>query len=72
MQRACDITKAGFDRVLQFVKPGVMEYEIEAEFMHEFLRRGSRGFAYTQLLVRGSTHVFYTTSKMTVSVRMAM
>ena len=36
MQRACDITKAGFDRVLQFVKPGVMEYEIEAEFMHEF------------------------------------
>ena len=38
MQRACDITKAGFERVLQFVKPGVMEYEIEAEFMHEFLR----------------------------------
>ncbi len=53
LQRACDITKAGFDRVLQFVKPGVMEYEIEAEFMHEFLRRGSRGFAYTPIIGSG-------------------
>ena len=53
MQRACDITKAGFDRILQFVKPGVMEYEIEAEFMHEFLRRGSRGFAYTPIIGSG-------------------
>ena len=53
IQRACDITKAGFDRVLQFVKPGVMEYEIEAEFMHEFLRRGSRGFAYTPIIGSG-------------------
>ncbi len=53
MQRACDITKAGFDRVLQFVKPGVMEYDIEAEFMHEFLRRGSRGFAYTPIIGSG-------------------
>ena len=53
MQRACDITKAGFERVLQFIKPGVMEYEIEAEFMHEFLRRGSRGFAYTPIIGSG-------------------
>ena len=53
MQRACDITKAGFERVLQFVKPGVIEYEIEAEFMHEFLRRGSRGFAYTPIIGSG-------------------
>ena len=53
MQRACDITKAGLDRVLSFVKPGVMEYEIEAEFMHEFLRRGSRGFAYTPIIGSG-------------------
>jgi Xaa-Pro aminopeptidase len=49
-----DITKAGFERVLQFVKPGVIEYEIEAEFMHEFLRRGSRGFAYTPIIGSGS------------------
>lgn len=53
MQRACDITHAGFERVLKFVRPGVMEYEIEAEFMHEFLRRGSRGFAYTPIIGSG-------------------
>jgi Xaa-Pro aminopeptidase len=54
LQRAIDITQAGFERVLQFVKPGVMEYEIEAEFAHEFLRRGSRGFAYTPIIASGS------------------
>lgn len=53
MQRACDITKSGLERVLKFVKPGVMEYEIEAEFAHEFLRRGSRGFAYTPIIASG-------------------
>ena len=54
MQRACDITKAGLERVLQFVKPGVMEYEIEAEFLHEFIRRGSRRFAYTPIVGSGA------------------
>src|SRR5690606_31724058 len=34
MQRACDITGAAFERILKFVRPGVMEYEIEAEFIH--------------------------------------
>lgn len=53
MQRACDITRAGFERILGFVKPGVMEYEIEAEYAHEFLRRGSRGFAYTPIIASG-------------------
>lgn len=53
MQRACDITEAGLRRVLKFVKPGVMEYEIEAEFMHEFLKRRSRGFAYTPIIASG-------------------
>lgn len=53
MQNACDITKAGFERVLKMVKPGVKEYEIEAEFMHEFLSRGSRGFAYTPIIASG-------------------
>lgn len=53
MQRACDITKAAFQRVLQMVKPGVKEYEIEAEIMHEFLRSGSRGFAYTPIIASG-------------------
>lgn len=55
LQRAIDITKGSLDRVLKFVKPGVMEYEIEAEFMHEFLRKGSRGFAYTPIIASGSS-----------------
>lgn len=53
MQKACDITKAGFERVLKFVQPGVMEYAIEAEYAHEFLTRGSRGFAYTPIIASG-------------------
>jgi Xaa-Pro aminopeptidase len=53
MQQACDITDKGFRRILDFVKPGVMEYEIEAEFAHEFLRNRSRGFAYTPIIASG-------------------
>jgi Xaa-Pro aminopeptidase len=53
MQKACNITEAAFRRVLKFTKPGVLEYEIEAEFAHEFLRRGSRGFAYTPIIASG-------------------
>ena len=54
LQKACDITAGGFQRVLKFVKPGVMEYEIEAEYMHEFLRNRSRGFAYAPIVASGS------------------
>ncbi|SDB60575.1 Xaa-Pro aminopeptidase [Flavobacteriaceae bacterium MAR_2010_188] len=54
MQKACDITEKGFRRILQFVKPGVWEYEIEAEFMHEFLRNRSKGFAYTPIIASGN------------------
>lgn len=53
MQKACDITEKAFRRVLRFVKPGVMEYEIEAEYAHEFLRHGSRGFAYEPIVASG-------------------
>src|SRR5690606_113441 len=53
LQEACDITEKGFRRVLQFIKPGVMEYEIEAEYAHEFLRRRSRGFAYAPIIATG-------------------
>jgi Xaa-Pro aminopeptidase len=53
IQQACDITEKGFRRILDFVKPGVMEYEIEAEFAHEFLRNRSRGFAYTPIIASG-------------------
>ena len=37
MQKAIDITDKTFRRLLQFIKPGVMEYEIEAEIFHSFL-----------------------------------
>lgn len=54
MQQACDITNKGFRRILDFVKPNVWEYEIEAEFIHEFLRNRSKGFAYTPIIASGN------------------
>jgi Xaa-Pro aminopeptidase len=53
MQNACNITEKGVRRILPFIKPGVMEYEIEAELMHEFLRNRSQGFAYTPIIGSG-------------------
>lgn len=53
MQRACKITEAGVRRLLGFIKPGVWEYEIEAELAHEFLRNRSKGFAYTPIIASG-------------------
>lgn len=54
MQKACDITEKGFKRILNFVKPGVWEYNIEAEYMHEFLNNRSKGFAYTPIIASGN------------------
>ena len=54
IQQACDITNKGFRRLLPFVKPGVMEYEIEAELIHEFVRNRSKGFAYTPIIASGN------------------
>jgi Xaa-Pro aminopeptidase len=54
MQQACDITEKGFRRVLNFVKPNVWEYGIEAEFIHEFLNNRSRKFAYTPIIASGN------------------
>ncbi len=50
---ACEITNKAFRRVLGALKPGVMEYELEAEYSHEFLRNRSRGFAYTPIIAGG-------------------
>jgi Xaa-Pro aminopeptidase len=50
---ACDITEKGFRRVLRFIKPGVWEYEIEAEYSHEFINNRSRGFAYQPIIASG-------------------
>jgi Xaa-Pro aminopeptidase len=53
IQAACDLTKSGFERVARFVKPGVNEREIEAEFAHEFIRNGGR-FAYLPIIASGA------------------
>jgi Xaa-Pro aminopeptidase len=53
LQQACDITEKAFRRVLKFVKPGVKEHEVEAEFIHEFIKSGSRGFAYEPIVASG-------------------
>lgn len=54
IQTACNITEKAFRRVLKFMKPGVYEYNIEAEYMHEFLNNRSRGFAYTPIIASGN------------------
>jgi len=53
IKKACQITKKGFDRVLKFIKPGVWEYQIEAEFIHEFINNSSKGFAYSPIIASG-------------------
>ncbi|MCB2220228.1 MAG: aminopeptidase P N-terminal domain-containing protein [Bacteroidetes bacterium] len=53
MQEACKITGTAFQRVLKFVKPGVTEYEVEAEMIHEFIRKGARGHAYQPIVGSG-------------------
>lgn len=54
IQEACNITEAGFRSILPTIRPGLMEYEVEAMLSYEFLRRGSRGFAYMPIIASGS------------------
>ena len=56
-QKACDITNDAFVRVLKFLKPGVAEYEIEAEITHEFLRQRATGHAYNPILASGKNAI---------------
>lgn len=53
MQKAVDITHKAFNRVCKFIKPGVMEYEVEAEITHEFLRNRATRHAYHCILASG-------------------
>lgn len=55
LQQACDVTEKGFKRVLGFTKPNVWEHEIEAEYIHEFIRNRSDGFAYTPIIASGDS-----------------
>ncbi len=53
MQKAMDITENAFRRLLKFIKPGVMEYEIEAEIQHSFLSQRATGPAYSSIIASG-------------------
>ncbi|GAB4311157.1 MAG: aminopeptidase P family protein [Bacteroidales bacterium] len=53
LRKACQITGEAFQRILGFVKPGIMEYEAEAEITHEFLRKGVRNHAYAPIIASG-------------------
>ncbi len=53
VQNAIDITHNTFERLLRFIRPGVMEYEIEAEILHSFLSQRSAGEAYGSIIASG-------------------
>jgi Xaa-Pro aminopeptidase len=53
IQKAIDITESAFRRLLQFIRPGVHEYEIEAEIYHEFLSKKATGVAYHSIIASG-------------------
>ena len=53
LKEACNMTDRGFRRLLGFVRPGVWEYEVEAELAHEWMRQRSRGFAYQPIIGSG-------------------
>jgi len=52
-KKACEITRDAFVRILKFIKPGVAEYEIEAEIIHEFIRQRASGHAYNPIIASG-------------------
>ncbi len=53
-KKACNITRDAFIRLLKFIKPGVAEYEIEAEIIHEFIRQRATGHAYSPIIASGT------------------
>ncbi len=52
-KKACAITRDAFVRILKFIKPGVAEYQIEAEIIHEFIRQRATGHAYAPIIASG-------------------
>lgn len=55
LKEAIKITEKGLFRALKFIKPGIMEFEIEAEIIHEFVRNRSLGFAFDPIIASGSS-----------------
>ncbi len=58
MQKACEITNKGFKRVLRTAKPGLFEYEVEAEITYEFIRNGANGHGYAPIVAAGKNACF--------------
>lgn len=56
-KKACNITRDAFVRVLKFIKPGIAEYEIEAEITHEFLKQRATGHAYSPIIASGKNAI---------------
>ncbi len=54
MQQSADIAATAHNRAMQFLKPGMMEYQLEAEFLHEFYRQGAQAPAYTSIVAGGA------------------
>ncbi len=54
IQQACAITEIGFRKILGMIKPGIWEYEIEAELIYEFTKNRADGFAYTPIVASGN------------------
>ena len=54
MQRSADIAATAHNRAIRFTRPGMMEYEVEAEFLHEFYRNGAQAPAYTSIVASGA------------------
>lgn len=54
MRRSAGIAAAAHRRAMQIVRGGMMEYEIEAEFLHEFYRQGAQAPAYTSIVAGGA------------------
>jgi Xaa-Pro aminopeptidase len=65
MRRAADIASAGHARAMRACRPGMAEYELEAELSYEFRRRGADGHAYTPIVAGGSMPASCTMSKTT-------
>lgn len=55
MQEACNITEKAFRRVAKFIKPGVMEYEIEAEIIHEYVKNRANGHSFSPIIASGES-----------------
>jgi Xaa-Pro aminopeptidase len=53
IRKAVEITGGGLERVLSFIQPGVLEYQVEAELSHEFISQGAGGHAYAPIIASG-------------------